>query len=198
MTVHVFENRLDRNQPWSKDVTHLNRLYVIYDHEHDDKYCRKLQSELTSVCVSADALLSDTINKDTAGHLKEIFMKDISVSLVLIGRNTFESPRVDLELYASLLDVDEIPPAGLLGIVLPDCPGFKHSSNWSEQFLPTRFKENYFSGYAGLINWPENLQTILDEAERARVRKSIISPRNQQELLCSGSGISYNSFPHYL
>ncbi len=109
-------------------------------------------------------------------RIRELYLLDASVTLVLIGQCTWASRAVDWELRASLLaPVGE--PNGLLGIPLP--------SVGQNVTLPLRLQHNLSSGYAHLYPYTPRLGKLADYIHAAHTSRAERAERvvNPPELL---------------
>ena len=168
------------------------KTYLCYhrdDQEHVDKFLQDFDN-LNGLAVWREEDLPEDILRDNDKHsvihkIRDRYLKDSTVTLVLLGPCTYTRRAVDLELMASLhyggdemADADEAEtlPNGLVGVMLP---------NYSSDGFPDRLNENLrvpdrgTQAYANVIAYPENkdaLADALEDAERARSeRRDLVS-----------------------
>lgn len=121
----------------------------------------------------------DVIDSDNTDYvmrrIRELYLQDSTVTIVLIGRCTWARRFVDWEVQASLRRPrNGPPPNGLIAIQL-----------WkSYASLPERVNRNVESGYANFYEYPANtraLASMVDEAFNARTgRPQVIdNPRDR-------------------
>jgi hypothetical protein len=108
-------------------------------------------------------------------RIRELYLRDSTVTIVLVGRCTWSRRFVDWELQASLRRPASGHPNGLLGILL--------DSNTRPR-LPQRFELNRDSGYARYHYYPRDVATLeewIEDAYQARVtrRSKIVNPRER-------------------
>lgn len=125
------------------------------------------------------AMPEDIINSDDPdyimGQIRERFLGDSTVTLVLIGRCTWARKFVDWEVQASLRRrAAGPPPNGLLAVLLD--PGATRGK------LPERVKKNTDSGYAKFRSYPASGQQLagwIEDAFEARTERAelIENPR---------------------
>ncbi|MDP3034027.1 MAG: TIR domain-containing protein [Methanobacteriaceae archaeon] len=124
-------------------------------------------------------------SKDTSyvmRRIRELYLKDSTVTLVMFGKCTWARKYVDWEIQASLRNSDNITPNGLLGVKLP-------SYDEDEGYYPNRLNKNLLQDgdddcYARVINYPtrkDYLINWIEDAFNARSsRKSLINnPRDR-------------------
>ena len=120
----------------------------------------------------------DIIDSDDTDYvmrrIRELYLQDSTVTLVLIGRCTWARRFVDWEVQASLRNPADGYPNGLLAIQLWE----------SYKTLPNRVSHNVDSGYAKFWEYPSglrSLESMIDEAWEARFDKThlIVNPRDR-------------------
>lgn len=113
-------------------------------------------------------------------RIREEFMGDATVTLVLVGKCTWARRYVDWEIQASLRCGQFATPKGLLGIVLPSAGGSPRAPERLERNLQGQFGGE---GYANWYWYPQNdndLANWIEYAFQARAtRASLI--QNPQE-----------------
>ncbi len=101
------------------------------------------------------------------GQIRFKYLKDSTVTIVLVGACTHSRRYVDWEIKSSLRQGKNYMPNGLMGIVLP--------SRGSNALLPPRFEANWKSGHQDCYakywtypNSPEALGILIEDAFEAR------------------------------
>jgi hypothetical protein len=111
------------------------------------------------------SLLNSTDPVYILHRLRQIYLLDSVVTLVLIGRCTWASRMVDWQIQASLSQQDTAVPNGLLGIVLP--------SAGDSLTIPRRLQTNMSSGYAHIYPYTYSVGTLAEAVHQAfRARSS--------------------------
>ncbi len=159
-------------------------IYLCYHPEDQALVDTFLQDfdHLNGLAVWREGELPEDILRDNDKHsvihkIRERYLKDSAITLVLIGPCTYTRRAVDLELMASLhhggdemanADEAERLPNGLLGVLLP---------NYDNAGFPDRLNENLqvpdrgTQAYANVIVYPESRDALVEalrDAERAR------------------------------
>lgn len=145
------------------------KVFVSYHHDNDqywhDSFCQTYSSQLS---VFTDTSLDRKLKSEDAQYInstiKEEHIRGSSITIVLIGTETWKRRWVDWEIHATL---DE--RHALLGIALP--PGYHAASQSGNVIVPDRFYDNHQSGYAHFIHWPNNYQ-VLNSAIETAIAKS--------------------------
>jgi hypothetical protein len=110
------------------------------------------------------SLLNSTDTAYILHRLRQIYLLDSVVTLVLIGRCTWASCMVDWQIQASLSQQDVAVPNGLLGIVLP--------SAGENLAVPLRLQMNLGSGYARIYPYTHRLGTLANAVHDAFLTRS--------------------------
>jgi hypothetical protein len=128
---------------------------------------------------------NDVINSNDTDYvmsrIRELYLSDSSVTLVLIGKCTWARRYVDWEIQSSLRRrQDGPPPNGLLGIVLPSAG----QSPRAPERLRINLNGSYKDGYARWYWYPSNgieLANWIEDAFSARTKRAelIDNPRER-------------------
>ena len=169
------------------DVRH--KVFISYHHDDDVEVSDFLETfdYERKVFISRGlgiGMEEDVINSSDTDYvmhrIKQLYLKDSTVTLVLIGECTWARRYVDWEIQASLRRGSTVTPNGLLGIVLPSA-----SKN---PVAPERLKMNlnskYDDGYARWYYYPTRKDVLanwIDDAFNARINRAnlIINPRDR-------------------
>lgn len=120
-----------------------------------------------------DGLLTDTVRQ----KIRDEYLRDTSVTIVLIGANTWQRKHVDWEIGSSIRDTAYNPRSGLLGILLPTYPGYD-ANKYSKYTVPPRLSDNLDCGFSKIYRWTENPFSIQQWVHDAYINKSKIIPDN--------------------
>jgi hypothetical protein len=150
------------------------RAFVDYfDHTHDVFIRRRLGE-------SPDDLINSNNTDYVMSQIRQRFLRDSSVTIVMLGRCTWARRYVDWEIQSSLRRGEASTPNGLLGIRLPSFTGE----------LPERFLLNLSNDwprtdcYARHMPYPQNshdLRVAIDAAYERRFSHAhlIKNPRDR-------------------
>lgn len=158
-----------------------HRVFISYYHEDQievNNFINTFDRERKIFTYRAlgaldDINLMDSTNTDyIMGRIRRDYIKDSTVTIVLIGKNTWGRRYVDWEIKASLMQ-GQNNPNGLIGIKLPSAGRYPK--------IPERLELNVSSGYAKVYDYPirkDNLENWIEEAYRNRMvkRNSITNP----------------------
>jgi hypothetical protein len=104
-------------------------------------------------------------------QIRERYLTDSTVTIVLVGKCTWARRYVDWEVYSTLRNDKKNRRSGLVAITLPS------AANYANKQLPPRVNDNVDGdkGYARWYKYPAStgdLQNIIEEAYQARTAKA--------------------------
>jgi MTH538 TIR-like domain (DUF1863) len=122
-----------------------------------------------------DEVVNSVNTRYVMRRVRELYLRDSTVTIVLLGRCTWARRFVDWEIQASLRRAVDSLPNGLLGILLDSS---------TRPPLPPRFKLNRDTGYARYHYFPHKTATLeawIEDAYRARAERAhqIKNPRDR-------------------
>jgi hypothetical protein len=165
-----------------------HKVFISYHHENDQEYKNRfvrLFDNHYDVFIDGsvgDGDISDGIQTETIRQtIRDTYLRNTSVTLVLIGKETWKRKHVDWEISSSLRDTAFNPRSGLLGILLPTHPDF-NKGRYSEKIIPPRLADNCKNKYASIYNWSEDPKAIMSWIDKAFEDKGIIIPDNSREM----------------
>ena len=139
----------------------VNNFIGTFDHGHDVFIARGIGQEMTQDVI--DSTDADYVMR----RIREIYVGDSTVTIVMLGRCTWARRYVDWEIQASLRPWGAVAlPNGLLGIKLGSFTTF-----------PERFNNNLIQPgrpdhYAGHIPYPASADILWSAIEWAYQRRS--------------------------
>ena len=128
--------------------------------------------------------IDDTASDDTIlRHIREGFIADATVTVVLIGPCTWQRKYVDWEIASSLRDTEANPICGLLGILLPNHPDYG-KPRYTPRIIPPRLADNLEGDYpfASLHDWSENPGAVQSLIHQAFKKRDSIRPDHRRPL----------------
>lgn len=150
-----------------RDQGEVNSFIRTFDHNHDLFISRGLGEEMTN------DIISSTDTDYVMRRIRERFLSDSTVTILMLGRCTWARRYVDWEIQASLRRGINTTPNGLLAIKLPS---FNNGG-----FFPERLEANLASStdqaagmsyrYACHMDYPTNLLDLTTAIEEAYSRR---------------------------
>lgn len=170
-------------------MANRHKVFVSYHHANDQSYKNIFNlrfGNAADVIVKGSVELGDIDASSNTEYVRQRirneYLSDSSVTVVLVGVETWQRKHVDWEIYASLRDTTASPRSGLLGILLPSYAAVKGVGKYSADTLPPRLADNLSSGYAKLYNWSEDAATVQEWIHDAYLRKDKIAPNNARRM----------------
>jgi len=147
-----------------------HKVFVSYHHANDQAKADYLRRKYGESNTLIDRSLPSEIDSDDDDYILSIIrtkhLKDSTVTIVLIGSETYTRKWVDWEIYASLRPYGDRTVNGLLGIYLPTATK-----------VPPRLEDNIKSGYAVTMKWENiswQLESKIEEAYQNRRKEYLI------------------------
>lgn len=164
--------------------TPRHKVFVSYHHNKDQGYRNRFERLFDDVydIMDSRSVKLDDIPKGL--HLDEIsrcirdeYLSDSTVTVVLIGKDTWSRKHVDWEIAATVRDTEANPRSGLLGILLPSHPRFR-KDDYDPYTIPPRLHDNVNCGFAKLYAWSESPRKVAGWIDSAYKRRKKIIPDN--------------------
>jgi hypothetical protein len=155
-----------------------HKCFISYhadDKKAVDDFCNKFSGTFIHRGIKMEDDIIESDNTDyVMRRIRELYLQDSTVTIVLIGKCTWARRFVDWEVQASLRNPSNGYPNGVVAIQLWD----------SYKMLPYRVQLNVNLGYSKFYKYPSSstsLSNIIDEAFDARFDKSnlIDNPRDR-------------------
>ena len=171
-------------------MTQRHRVFISYHHANDQRAKEEFIHRYSTVFDGfvdqsvGDGDIDEGLSTETiARKIRDEFIRDATVTIVLIGQETWKRKHVDWEIYSSLRRTSQNPRTGLLGILLPSyqapwVSGLQSTDPSRERYLrysiPPRVWDNARVGYAEVRPMPAGsweLQSWIHEAFLRRTQQ---------------------------
>ena len=145
--------------------TPRHKVFVSF-HERDRQYRQFFAREMGSDFVDKSVQPGDidpTLKVNTTRtKIRDEFIAEASVTVVLIGTCTWQRKHVDWEIGSSLRETKNNTRCGLLGILLPSHPSYR-SGAYQPSLIPPRLADNANPNvdYASIYDWPYQWDTSM-------------------------------------
>ena len=159
------------------------KVFVSYHHGEDQKYKNRFVQMMASHIVDRSVSTSNIIDQgvpvdEIRRRIRDEYIADATVTVVLIGRCTWQRKHVDWEISASLVDTSHNDRCGLLGIRLPTHTDFSEAE-YNPRLIPPRLAYNCEGNYpfaavhrwSGSANEVNRVRRWIDEAFLRRGRQ---------------------------
>ena len=173
----------------------IPRHKVFVSFHHDDQCCKDtfvhmMEGNIVDKSVDDGDIDDDGLPVETIRQkIRDEFIRDATVTVVLIGPCTWQRKHVDWEIGSSLRDTSLNPRCGLLGILLPNHPDYapNHSDCETTRYTRGRIPPRLFDNcggddpFARLYNWTNRPNTVRNWIHRAFERRCKTPPINNRE-----------------
>ena len=155
---------------------------MSYHHANDQAYRDEFErfAEKYNIMVSKSVQIGDidpNLKTETIRQkIRDEYLRDSTVTVVLIGSQTWQRKHVDWEIGSSIRNTEYNPRSGLLGIILPSY--YKNNFIFDKYTIPPRLSRNIDCGFAKIYNWSQNPEEIKQWIHEAFDRRKKIIPDN--------------------
>jgi hypothetical protein len=157
-----------------------HKVFVSYHHSPGDQLYRNhfenLFANIHGVMVSKSVQIGDIdpglATETVRQKIRDAYLRDSTVTVVLVGPETWKRKHVDWEIASSIRQTQYNPRSGLLGIILPTYPR-NDQSKYNPYTIPPRLYDNINCGFASIYNWstdPSSVQKWIHEAFERRTK----------------------------
>jgi len=167
--------------------TQRHNVFVSYHHANDQYYreeFEKLFSNIYDIMVSKSVKIGEIdpyLKTETIRQkIRDEYLRDTSVTVVLIGTETWKRKHVDWEIGASIRNTQFNSRSGLIGIFLPSHPNYS-GDKYNKCIIPPRLYDNVNCGFAKLYDWSVNPHTVQGWIHDAFINRNKINPDNSYD-----------------
>jgi len=166
-------------------MTDRHKVFVSYHHENDQGYRNRFEQICKDVMVSRSVDIGDidpNLNTETVRQrIRDEYLSDSSVTVVLIGAQTWQRKHVDWEISSSIRNTEKSPRSGLLGFFLPTHPNYG-APKFNPKTVPPRLYDNVVCKYSLVYDWTEDESQIQRLIHEAFIRKDRLDPDNSRPM----------------
>ncbi|MDC9726922.1 MAG: TIR domain-containing protein [Candidatus Thioglobus sp.] len=160
-----------------------HNVFVSYHHKNDEDYkleFERIFSDIYDVLETkavSDGDIDPYLKTETIRQkIRDEFIRDASVTIVLIGSETWKRKHVDWEISSSIRSTRLNSRTGLLGIILPTYP------KYSKGTIPPRLQDNIDCKFAKIYNWSDDPSLVQSWIHEAFLRRKRINPDNSRDM----------------
>ncbi len=165
------------------------KVFISFHHD-DQKYKDRFVEMMGDNIIDRSVHVGDIVDSnlpldEVRRRIREDFIADAPVTIVLIGPCTWQRKHVDWEIGSSLRKTKNNSRCGLLGILLPNHPNSK-KQEYNPRLIPPRLADNCKGDdpYARIYRWsgsPNEVNRVRQWIHRAFQRKDGTPPDNGRE-----------------
>ena len=140
----------------------IHRVFISYYHHEDQGYKNELvkmgekYETFLDWSVDTGAISEDLSDQTIRQKIRDEYLRDSTVTIVLVGKNTWRRKHVDWEIYSSMIDGQVNKKSGIIVVNLPSAD--------AGDFCTVAHSGEKMTVYPNIRNWT----TIDDEAEYRR------------------------------
>lgn len=161
-----------------------HKVFVSYHHSRDQDYRNHFEymfSYINDIMVVRSVQIGDldpNLKTQTIRQkIRDEYLRDSTVTVVLVGAETWKRKHVDWEIAASIRHTQYNPRSGLLGILLPTYPRLD-LTKYDPYTIPARLYDNIKCRFAEIYNWSEDIADVQQWIHEAFERRNKVNPNN--------------------
>lgn len=165
-------------------TTTKHKVFISYHHDNDQEYKEKLstfgesQDIFTDESVDTGDISDDSNDQNIRKKIRDKYIKDASVLILLVGSETKNRKHIDWEIYSSMYDGSKNKKMGILVIQLPTIePSYvlaAHGENNNRKIYPSTYSwETIITRKDYEEKYPYLPCRIIDNIIKSRVKISI-------------------------
>ena len=161
--------------------TPRHKVFVSYHHEdqrHKDQFARMMEGDIVDRSVGDGDIDDRNIMIETIRQrIRDEFIRDATVTVVLVGPCTWQRKHVDWEIGSSLRDTMRNSRCGLLGILLPNHRDVNRRQR-NPRLIPPRLADNCngVNPFAKVYDWTNESQSVRRQIHAAFERRNQTPP----------------------
>lgn len=167
-------------------MSNRHKVFVSYHHALDENYKNifelRFGNAFSAIVPGSvnDGDIDPNLSTETIRQkIRDEYLRDTSVTVVLIGAETWQRKHIDWEIGSSIRQTQYNPRSGLLGILLPTYPR-TDQTKYNQHTIPPRLYDNIKCEFAAIYNWSDNPTMVQDWIHHAYLRKSTKQPENSR------------------
>lgn len=155
------------------------------DARYRDQLVRRLKGDIIDRSVHEEDIDDDPLKTETVRQkIRDEFIADATVTVVLVGPCTWRRKFVDWEIGSSLRETKKNPRCGLVGLLLPNHPDFQRQT-YQPNLVPPRLYDNARPeiGFARIWRWSplDPADPVLHAIDWAHGHRYAVNPDNSRE-----------------
>lgn len=140
-----------------------HKVFVSFHHEdqyYKDLFTQMMEDDIVDESVEDGDIDDRNLSTEAIRQrIRDEFISDATVTVVLIGPCTWQRKHVDWEIGSSLRYTQRNPRCGLLGILLPTHPDYR-KREYTPNLVPPRLADNCVGNdpFAKIYDWQDGSQ----------------------------------------
>lgn len=173
-----------------------HKVFVSFHHEdqyYKDLFTQMMEDDIVDESVGDGDIDDRNLSTETIRQrIRDGFISDATVTVVLIGPCTWQRKHVDWEIGSSLRRTRRNSRCGLLGILLPNHTNYG-KKEYTPRLIPPRLADNCVGNepFAKIYDWqdgPQGSTYVRKWIHEAFKRKSGTPPDNRRRQFANNRG----------
>ena len=172
-------------------MTTKHKTFLSYHHANDEQYkiaFQKIFADIHDIIIPWAVEIGDidpNLKTETIRQkIRDEYLRDSTVTVVLIGSQTWQRKHVDWEISSSIRATQKSSRSGLVGIFLPSYP-LTSDNKYNPHTIPPRLNDNVKCGFATLHKWSNSPFDVQSWIHAAFDRRDKINPDNSYPLFAN-------------
>ena len=165
-------------------MTDRHKVFISFhndDQRYKNAFVHMMEGDIVDKSVHNKDINDGDLKTETIRQIiRDDFIADATVTVVLVGKCTWQRKHVDWEIGSSLRKTKKNPRCGLLGILLPNHPNYK-ARKFDRHLVPPRLADNCDKNYAHMYKWTNSPSKIRRRIHDAFLTKDEIDPDNSRQ-----------------
>jgi len=163
-----------------------HKTFVSFHHEdqgYKSKFVDMMEGDIVDKSVEDGDIDNTWLATETIRQkIRDEFIRDATVTVVLIGPCTWQRKHVDWEIGSSLRDTRLNSRCGLLGILLPNHANYGTAKH-NPSLIPPRLADNCGGQdpFARICDWSDDPESVGNWIHRAFSRRNGTPPNNSRQ-----------------
>ncbi len=170
-----------------------HKIFISYYHNDDEFYKKKLENILgNEYAISRSVQLGDINPNNNADYIYQLirdnYLSNSVVTIVLIGKNTWKRKFVDWEIYSSMRNTKNSKRSGVIGIILPTRDDYGENKSVNIYTIPPRLADNLGNDFVKIYDRSDDPNFYQQIIHKAFERKDKINPVLTRPLFARNRG----------
>ncbi len=172
-------------------MNNRHKVFVSYHHDNDQYYRNMFENLFCNIydimvtkSVQIGEINPNLTTETIRQKIRNEYLRDSTVTVVLIGTQTWQRKHVDWEISSSIRDTEYNSRSGLLGIFLPSYP-LTPENKYNPYTIPPRLYKNVQCDFAKLYKWSNNSLEVQNWIHEAFEKRNKIIPDNSYPLFAN-------------
>lgn len=157
-----------------------HKIFISFHHK-DEIYKKELESIIGKEYAISRSIQPGDIDPNNNTEyiwslIRDNNLRDSSVTIVLIGRDTWKRKYVDWEIYSSMRKTKYNSRSGVIGIILPTRNDYGYGKRIDKFTISPRLIDNLDNGFVKIYNWSNDPLFYQEIIHDAYCRKDMINP----------------------